>query len=69
MFPLDFWDLSFFLAVMALILMITLKLLLPQNVNPKILINKKRLEQAAIIISLLFLITVVLRIINSILIL
>ena len=66
MFPLDFWDLSLFLAVMALVLMVTSKLLLPNNVNPTILINKKRLEKAAIVISSLFLITVILRIISSI---
>ena len=69
MLPLDFWDLSLFLAVMALILMITSNLLLPHNVNSKILINNKRLEKAAIIVSSLFLITVILRIINSIIIL
>ena len=69
MFPLDLWDLSLFLAVMALMLMITSKLLLPHSVNPKILINKKRLEKAAILIASLFLMTVLWRIITSVIIL
>ena len=68
MFPLDFWDLSLFFAVMALILIITSGLLSTRSGKPNILISKKKLEKAAIAFSSLFLVTVILRIINSILI-
>lgn len=67
MIPLDLWDLSLFLAVLALILFITSMLLSQNQDKANILINKKKLEKATIAVSLLFIITVILRIINSLL--
>ncbi len=58
-FPLSFQDISLLLAIMALILLITSELLSPYY--SKISINRKNLRNMAIIISVLFLITVAIR--------
>ena len=63
-FPLGFWDISLFLAITAIILLITSELISPHYGKTNILINKKRLKNAAITTSTLFLITVAIRIIN-----
>ena len=65
MFPLDFWDLSTFFAVMALILIVTYGLLSQYQGKAKVLINLKRLERIAILFSLLFLATVIFRLLMS----
>ena len=65
-FPLDFLDLSLFLAVIALILIVSFGLISSHQGVTKILINKKKLERVTILFSLLFILTVILRIINSI---
>jgi len=64
-FPLGFWDISLFLAITAIILLITSELTSPHYGKTNILINKKKLKNAAITISTLFLITVAIRIINT----
>jgi len=61
-FPLGFWDISLILAVMAIILLITSELLSPYYGKINIQINKKRLKNAALATSTLFLATVVIRI-------
>jgi hypothetical protein len=61
-FPLSLWDISLWLAVTAIILLITSELLSPQYGKTNLLINRKRLRNTAIIISILFLITVAIRI-------
>jgi len=66
-FPLGFWDISLLLAVTAIILLITSELLSPHYGKTNILINKKKLRNTAIIVSLLFLITVAVRIATIIL--
>ena len=63
-FPLGFWDVSLFLAMTAIILLITSELISPHYGKLNILVNKKRLKNAAITVSALFLITVAIRIIN-----
>jgi len=66
-FPLMFSDLSLLLAVTAIILLITSELLSPSYGNTNIYINNKRLKTAAVVVSILFLITLAIKIINIIL--
>ena len=61
-FPLSFWDISLWLAVTAIILLITSELTSPYYGKTNLLINKKRLRNAALTVSTLFLITVAIRI-------
>ena len=61
-FPLTFWDISLWLAITAIILLITSELISPYYGKTNILINKKRLRNIALTISTLFLITVAIRI-------
>ena len=66
-FPLGFWDISLWLAVASIILLITSEMLSQRYGKINIQINKKRLRNAALTVSTLFLITVATRIINIIL--
>lgn len=66
-FPLEFWDLSLWLAITAIILLITSELLSPHYGKTKIYINNKRLKKIALTVSIIFLITVAIRIFNIIL--
>ena len=66
-FPIGFWDISLLLAITAIILLITSELLSPHYGKINILINKKKLKNTAITVSILFLITVAIRIITIIL--
>ena len=61
-FPLNFWDISLWLAVTAIILLITSELISPYYGKTNLLINKKRLKNAALATGILFLITVAIRI-------
>ena len=61
-FPLSFWDLSLWLAVTAIILLITSELISPYYGRTNLLVNKKRLKNVALLVSILFLITVAIRI-------
>ena len=65
-FPLSFWDVSLWLAVTAIILLITAELISPYYGKTNLLINKKHLKNTAIIMGILFLITVAARIYNII---
>jgi len=67
-FPLGFWDISLLLAITAIILLVTSEMLSPYYGKANILINKKKLKNTATAISILFLITVTIRIINIIII-
>ena len=62
LFPLSFWDLSLWLAVTAMILLIAAELTSPYNTQTNLLINNNRLEKAALIMGILFLITVAIHI-------
>jgi hypothetical protein len=61
-FPLTFWDISLWLAITAIVLLITSELISPYYGKTNLLINKRRLRNVAIIVSTLFLITVAIRI-------
>ena len=66
-FPLGFWDISLWLAITAIILLITSEMLSPYYGKTNILVNKKRLKNAAITASILFLATVTIRILGIVL--
>jgi len=65
-FPLSFLDISLWLAITAIILLVTSELISPCYGKTKLIINKKRLRNAALSVSILFLITVAIRIITII---
>ena len=59
--PLDFWNVSLFLAVTSIILLITAQLVSAYDGPASILIDQKKLRTAAIAMGILFLVTVVIR--------
>ena len=61
-FPLSFWDISLWLAVTAIILLITSELISPYYGRTNLLVNKKRLKNVSLTVSILFLITVAIRV-------
>jgi hypothetical protein len=65
-FPLSFWDISLWLAVTAIILLVTSELISPYYGKKNLLINKKRLRNAALTVSTLFLVTVAVRVVTII---
>jgi hypothetical protein len=60
-FPLNLLDISLLFAVTSIILLVTSALLSPSYGKINVLISKKKLRNAAITFSLLFLITVFVR--------
>jgi hypothetical protein len=65
-FPMSFWDISLWLAITAIILLVTSELISPYYRKTNLLINKKRLRNAALTVSTLFLVTVAVRIVTII---
>ena len=61
-FPLSFWDLSIWIAITAIILLITSELLSPYYGRVGIMVDLHRLRMVAIALALLFLSTVAYRI-------
>jgi len=61
-FPLTFWDVSLWLAITAIILLGTAELTSPYYGKTRLTIERRRLRQVALLLSILFLITVVARI-------
>ena len=61
-FPLDPWDVSLVLAVTAIVLLITSEILSPYYGSANLKISKRRLKNAAMTTSILFLVTVAIRI-------
>jgi len=61
-FPPFLWDVSLWLTMTAIILLITSELISPYYGGTNILINKKRLEKIGLAMGILFLITVIIRI-------
>jgi hypothetical protein len=61
-FPLDIWDISLLLAVCATILLVTSELLSPDYGRTSVKISRNKLKNTAIVFSILFLATVVLKI-------
>lgn len=66
-FPLGLWDnISLLLAAAAIVLIATSELLSPHNGKTNLPLNKKRLRNAALTTSTLFLATVVFRLIATV---
>lgn len=63
-FPLGLWDISLFLAVTAMVLLVTSELLSPYYGKANLRINKKRLRNTALMTSTLFLVTIAFRVIT-----
>lgn len=61
-FPLSFWDINIWLAVMAIILLATSELISPYFGKTSLLIRKKRLRKTALILGLLFMVILIIRI-------
>lgn len=61
-FPLTFWDISLWLAVTAIILLATAELISPYYGKTNPLIEKGKLRQTALLLGVLFMVTVVIRI-------
>jgi hypothetical protein len=61
-FPLSFWDLSLWIAIIAIILLITSELLSPNYGRTSIIINRKRLRTVALSLGILFMLTVFIRV-------
>jgi hypothetical protein len=61
-FPLNLWDVSLVLAVTAIVLLVTSEILSPYYGAANLKISKKRLRNSAIATSIIFLVTVVIRI-------
>jgi hypothetical protein len=66
-FPLNLSDISLLLAVEAIVLLVTSELLSPYYGAATLKINRKRLRNTAIVISISFLITVAARIVGILL--
>ena len=66
-FPLGFWDVSLLFAVTAIVLLITSELLSPYYVKVNLKINRTRLKNSALLFSSLFLVTVAMRIVATLL--
>ncbi len=64
MLPTDFWDISLLFAITAIMLLIISELLSSYYGKVNILIDKKKLRNAAIVLSILFLITLAIRILE-----
>lgn len=63
-FPLGLWDISLWLAVTAIILLITSEMLSPYYGRTNIQISRKRLRNVAVTVAILFLGTVAIRIVG-----
>jgi hypothetical protein len=61
-FPLSFWDISLWLAITAVILLATSELISPYYGQTSLIIEKGRLRRAAVLLGLLFVLTVLIRI-------
>jgi hypothetical protein len=61
-FPLSFNDISLWLAITSIILLITAELISLQYVQANLLIDKRRLGTVALTVGLLFMVTVAIRI-------
>jgi hypothetical protein len=62
LFPIGFWDLSLWTAVVAIILLVTSELLSPYYGKTGIMINRHRLRLVALLVAFLFLGTVAYRV-------
>jgi hypothetical protein len=65
-FPLSLWDISLWLVVTAIILLITSELISPHYGKTSLFVNRKRLRNVALTFAAFFLMTVVIRIVTII---
>jgi hypothetical protein len=65
-FPLAFWDLSLWLAVISIILLATAELLSPYYGRTGIVLNKRVLRSVSLAMGILFLFTVAVRVVGII---
>jgi hypothetical protein len=63
-FPLSLWDISLWIAVMAIITLVTAELLVPSDYFGDFVIDKTRLRIAALILGGAFMFTVILRVLT-----
>jgi hypothetical protein len=61
-FPPGLWDVSLWLAIVAIILLATSELVSPYRGQTNLLIDKKRLRRVALVVGILFLMTLALRV-------
>ncbi len=66
MFPLDLWDISLLIAVIAIILLVSSEMLSSYYGKVDILIDKKKLKSATVAVVVTFLVTLALRIITMV---
>ena len=64
MFPLNLWDVSLLVAVIAIILLVSSEMLSSYYGKVNILIDKKKLKSATLVVAAVFLVTLALRIIT-----
>ena len=64
MFPLNLWDVSLLVAVIAIILLVSSEMLSSYYGKVNILIDKKKLKSATIAVAAAFLVTMALRVIT-----
>jgi len=60
-FPLNFFEVSFLLAVLSLILLVTYEILSPEYGNLNIVLERKSVKKAGLLLGFLFLFTVIIR--------
>jgi hypothetical protein len=61
-FPLSLWDVSLVFAVTAIVLLVTSEMISPYYGTANLKIDRKRLKNAALAMSTLFLVTVAIRV-------
>ncbi len=66
-FPLSFWDISLLLAITAIVMLISSEMLSTYYGKVSVFINKRKLKNAATVVSTLFLATVAIRILGIVL--
>jgi len=65
-FPKELWEISFLLAAIAIVLLVSSELLSSYSGKITVLVNKKRLRFAAVGVTIAFLVTVALKIVEII---
>jgi hypothetical protein len=68
MFPLDLWDISLLMAVIAIILLVSSEMLSSYYGKVDVFIDKKKLKNATVAVGIAFFVTVALRIASTIII-
>lgn len=61
-FPMSFWDLGLWIAVITIILLITLELTTPYSGHVNLAIDRRRLRRITLILTIIFILTVAVRI-------